>query len=220
MRPIAPLRLPALEDRDAAGSVKPRAAGPGGFDRARIERAVRELLAGLGEDPTRDGLLDTPSRVARAYAEMCAGLTDDAGVHLARQFDQECDGPVVLRDIQFTSICEHHLLPFVGKAHVAYLPGNGKVVGLSKLVRTVEVFARRPQVQERLTLQIASALEEHLSPRGVAVLVQGQHSCMQLRGVRQADPVMTTMSLRGVYRDHPDSRREILTLLQTGAAAG
>ncbi|MBX9737126.1 MAG: GTP cyclohydrolase I, partial [Phycisphaerales bacterium] len=123
-RPTATLRLPAFVDRDEADGGTPDAGGRGVFDHARIERAVRELLLGLGEDPTRDGLLDTPSRVARAYAEMCGGLTEDAGVHLARQFDQECDGPVVLRDIQFTSICEHHLLPFVGKAHVAYLPGN------------------------------------------------------------------------------------------------
>jgi len=189
-------------------------------DGPRIERAVRELLVALGEDPTRDGLLDTPGRVARSIAEMCSGLHENPSLHLQRQFDQECDGPVILRDIEFHSLCEHHLLPFFGNAHIAYLPSGGKVVGLSKLARAVDGFARRPQVQERLTLQVADAIEDQLAPLGVAVVIEGRHTCMQMRGVHQHSSVMTTISLRGVYRDSPDSRREILSLLKGGTHVG
>ena len=159
-----------------------------GVDVPRIERAVREILAAIGDDPDREGVADTPNRVARAYGELFAGLNEDAGEHLARQFDQEQAGDdvVLLRNIQFTSMCEHHLLPFTGRAHVAYLPDHGKVTGLSKLARTVDVFARRPQLQERLTAQIAEALQEHLDPRGVAVMIEAEHSCLKLRGGKQA----------------------------------
>lgn len=184
-------------------------------DGGRIERAVREILLALGEDPEREGLRDTPARVARAYGEMFAGLREDAGVHLARQFEQEQAGDdvVVLRGIPFTSVCEHHLLPFTGCAHVAYLPAHGRVTGLSKLARTVDVFARRPQMQERLTGQIADAIVEHLDPRGVAVIVDGQHSCLSLRGVEKHGSEMTTTAFRGVLHADRVLRAEILSLL-------
>lgn len=189
---------------------------PQKIDQPRIERAVREILLAIGENPDRDGLLDTPARVARAYAEIFGGLLADPGEHLARQFDQESDGPVILRDIEFHSVCEHHLLPFMGKAHVAYLPAHGKVVGLSKLARTVEVFAKRPQVQERLTTQIADAIELHLAPAGVAVMIESEHMCMRMRGVGKSESTMVTTSLRGVFRDDPEQRREILSLMRGG----
>jgi len=185
-------------------------------DQARIERAVREILAAIGEDPGREGLLDTPSRVARAYTELFAGMHEDAGVHLARQFDQEHAGDdvVMLRNIQFTSMCEHHLLPFTGRAHVAYLPDHGKVTGLSKLARAVDVFARRPQLQERLTSQIADALCEHLDPRGVAVMVEAEHSCLKLRGAAKHDAEMVTTAFRGVFETDRELRAEALALFR------
>ena len=189
-----------------------------GVDHDRIARAVREILIALGEDPDREGLLDTPSRVARAYAETFAGLREDAGTHLARTFDHEASGDdvVILRNIEFSSLCEHHLAPFLGRVHIAYLPSGGKVTGLSKLARTVDVFARRPQLQERLTAQIADALVEHLQPRGVAVLVEGEHLCMRVRGARKADAMMLTTAIRGVYTGDRDLRREVLALLRGG----
>ncbi len=185
-------------------------------DQARIERAVREILAAIGEDPEREGLLDTPSRVARAYTELFAGMHEDAGVHLAKQFDQEQAGDdlVMLRNIQFTSMCEHHLLPFTGRAHVAYLPDHGKVTGLSKLARAVDVFARRPQLQERLTSQIADALVEHLDPRGVAVMVEADHSCLKLRGASKHDAEMVTTAFRGVFETDRELRAEALALFR------
>jgi GTP cyclohydrolase I len=191
-----------------------------GVDQERIARAVREILLAVGEDPDREGLLDTPARVARAYAETLAGLREDAGVHLARTFEHEAAGDdvVVLRNIEFASLCEHHLAPFLGRAHVAYLPSGGRVTGLSKLARTVDVFARRPQLQERLTAQIADALALHLEPRGVAVLVEGEHLCMRVRGARKADAQMVTTALRGVYTEDRELRREVLALLR-GAGA-
>ncbi len=171
--------------RDAKGSVaeSPRhqvAVPP--IDHPRIERAVREILFAIGEDPDREGLLETPARVARAWEEIVGGLRQDAGDHLARTFAHEGGDLVVLRDIEFWSLCEHHLLPFSGRAHVAYRPGNGRVVGLSKLARTVDVYARRPQLQERLTAQVADALMEHLDPEGVSVIVEAEHLCMRMRG--------------------------------------
>jgi GTP cyclohydrolase I len=187
-----------------------------GVDHDRIARAVREILIAVGEDPDREGLLDTPARVARAYAETFAGLREDAGTHLARTFDHEASGDdvVMLRNIEFASLCEHHLAPFLGRAHVAYLPSGGKVTGLSKLARTVDVFARRPQLQERLTSQIADALVEHLQPRGVAVLIEGEHLCMRVRGARKADAQMVTTAMRGVYTEDRELRREVLALLR------
>lgn len=185
-----------------------------GVDHARIEAAVREILRAIGENPERDGLLDTPARVARAYSEIFAGLSQDPAEHLSRVFDQESDGPVVLRGIPFTSMCEHHLLPFVGTVDVAYLPAGGKVVGLSKLARTVEVFARRPQVQERLTGQIAEAIEENLRPAGVAVVVRSAHMCMSIRGVGKSGSEMVTTAMRGVFQTDVAQRREILALMK------
>ena len=186
-------------------------------DLPRIERSVREILLAIGEDPDREGLRDTPQRVARACREMFAGMHEDAGVHLARQFDQQpagADEVVMLRNIQFTSMCEHHLLPFTGRAHVAYLPAHGKVTGLSKLARTVDVFARRPQLQERLTGQIADALVEHLDSRGVAVLIEAEHSCLKMRGAAKHEAAMVTTAFRGVFTTDRELRAETLALMR------
>ena len=190
------------------------------IDMCAAEAAVRDLLIAIGEDPDREGLLDTPTRVAKALVELTAGRWESPDIHLARQFSQEYDEVVVLKDIEFNSMCEHHLLPFTGRAHVAYLPGNGKVVGLSKLARVVDVYARRPQLQERLTNQIAEALVEHLRADGVAVLVQAEHMCMKLRGVQKSEPVMETLAMRGVFKTDSDMRREILDQLQRRHLAG
>jgi GTP cyclohydrolase I len=197
-------------------ALEPSGPEPGvGVDEARIERAVREILVAIGEDPDREGLLDTPSRVARAYREIFSGMREDAGVHLARQFAQEQAGDdvVILRDIDFVSVCEHHLMPFIGRAHVAYLPAHGRVTGLSKLARTVDVYARRPQLQERLTAQVADALVEHLDPRGVAVMVEAEHSCLKLRGARKTGAEMVTTALRGDFLEDRGLRAEVLGLL-------
>jgi len=183
-------------------------------DLPRIQAAVRDILIAIGEDPDRDGLRDTPRRVAKAYAELFRGLNDSAGKHLSRVFEEQSDEVIALRDIDFFSLCEHHLLPFSGKAHVAYLPGNGKVVGLSKLARTVEVFARRPQAQERLTNQIADAIETHLDAAGVAVIIESEHLCMKMRGVAKPHGVMVTSAMRGTFRNDPAARQEVLALLQ------
>lgn len=185
-------------------------------DMGRVEAAVREMLLGLGEDPDREGLVDTPTRVARAYRELLIGMREDAGIHLERQFEQPHSGDdtVMLRNIDFVSVCEHHLLPFTGRAHVAYLPSHGRVTGLSKLARTVDVFARRPQLQERFTAQIADALVEHLDPRGVAVIVEAEHSCLKLRGARKSDTEMVTTALRGELRCDRELRAEVLSLLR------
>jgi GTP cyclohydrolase IA len=184
-------------------------------DVARVARGVREILLGLGEDPDREGLRETPARVARAYRELIAGTREDAGEHLARVFDQESKGDdvVVLRGIGFVSVCEHHLLPFTGVAHVAYLPGGGRVAGLSKLARTVDVYARRLQLQERLTSQVADALIEHLAPRGAAVVVEAEHSCLRLRGARKEDTHMVTTAFRGALADDRTLRGEVLSLM-------
>lgn len=188
----------------------------GSVDMPRVEAAVREMLLGLGEDPDREGLRDTPARVARAYREILSGMREDPGVHLARQFSQEQTGDdlVILRDIDFVSVCEHHFLPFTGKAHVAYLPDHGMVTGLSKLARTVDVFARRPQLQEQLTGQIADALVQHLDPRGVAVVIQAEHSCLKLRGARKAHTEMVTTAFRGELRWDRALRNEVLGLMK------
>lgn len=185
-------------------------------DLARIETAVRAILAAVGEDPDRNGLLETPERVARMYAEMFAGLKTDPGRHLAKVFDEEYDEIVLVSDISFCSMCEHHLLPFTGRAHIAYLP-SGKVVGLSKLARVVEEVARRPQVQERLTQTVADLIEERLSARGVAVVVESTHSCMTMRGVRKPGSMCLTSAMRGIFRDDPKSRAEVLGLINRGS---
>ena len=186
--------------------------GPMRVDLPRLERAVREILIAVGEDPEREGLLKTPNRVARAYGELLTGLHEDPRVHLRTVFHERYDEIVLLRDIEFHSLCEHHLLPFTGKAHVAYLP-DGRVVGLSKLARLVEGYARRPQVQERLTTQIADALMEELNPLGAACVIEAAHTCMTIRGVKKPGSTMVTSALRGIFKENPASRSEVLSLM-------
>ena len=181
-------------------------------DLARMERAVREILTALGEDPDREGLKLTPRRVARAYAELTAGFKEDPRRHLATVFHETYDQVVLLRDIEFHSLCEHHLMPFTGKAHVAYLP-DGRVVGLSKLARLVEGYARRLQVQERLTTQIADALWDELKPLGAACVIEAAHTCMTIRGVQKPGSTMVTSALRGVFKENPSTRLELMSLI-------
>ena len=187
-----------------------------GVDQARAEAAVRELLRAVGEDPDRDGLLETPARVARAYAELFAGLRQDAAEVLATTFSIDHEEMIIVRDIELFSTCEHHLLPFHGVAHVGYIPNeSGVVTGLSKLARLVEVFARRPQVQERITTQIADALVEHLQARGVIVVIEAEHLCMTMRGVRKPGARTITSAVRGQLRDSA-TRSEAMSLLLGG----
>lgn len=191
--------------------------GDPGIDRPRVERAVREILLAVGEDPDREGLQDTPRRVAKAYEEIFSGLRECPSGHLGRVFSQSTEEAVLVGDIAFHSMCEHHLLPFHGRAHVIYLPSDGRVVGVSKLARTVEVFARRPQLQERLTEQIADALEEHLGCTGCAVLIEAEHLCMRMRGVRSPEARMTTTARRGIYRRDAALGRDALDALRSAA---
>jgi GTP cyclohydrolase I len=184
----------------------------GPVDLPRIERAVKEILAAVGEDPDREGLLETPARVARMYAEMFAGLKVDPRQHLQKVFTEQYDEVVLVRDISFCSMCEHHLLPFMGHAHVAYVP-DGKVVGLSKLARVVEVVSRRPQVQERMTEDIATMLVEELGAKGVAVVIEASHSCMTIRGIKKPGSSMVTSALKGLFRSNVSSRAEVLQLI-------
>jgi GTP cyclohydrolase I len=186
------------------------------IDHARLRRAVREILLAIGEDPDREGLLDTPDRVARMYADVFAGLHTDPAVHLQKTFTQKHDEMVLVKDIEFASCCEHHLLPFFGKAHIAYLP-NGQIVGLSKLARVVDAVARRPQVQERMTEEIAELIMTHLKARGVAVIVEASHSCMTVRGVRKPAAMTITSSMRGGFLDNPATRAELMALVFGGA---
>jgi len=181
-------------------------------DLKSIERAVRDILTAVGEDPDREGLQETPARVARMYAEMFSGLHDDPRVHLKKVFSEKYDEVVVVRDIAFSSMCEHHLLPFSGKAHIGYIP-DGRVVGLSKLVRVVESVARRPQVQERMTETIADLLVSELNAKGVAVIVEASHSCMTIRGVCKPDSLCVTSAMKGIFRSNISSRSEILQLM-------
>lgn len=190
---------------------------PDDVDLGRIEAAVREILLAVGEDPERDGLLETPGRVARSYGEVFAGLRADPAELLATTFDIDHDELVIVRDIELYSTCEHHLVPFHGVAHVGYLPGSsGKVTGLSKIARLVDLFAKRPQVQERLTSQVADALVEHLDVAGVIVVVEAEHLCMSMRGVRKPGSRTITSAVRGQLRDST-TRAEAMALL-TGAA--
>jgi GTP cyclohydrolase I len=185
-----------------------------GFDLPRIERAVREILFAIGEDPDRDGLRDTPARVARAYAEQFGGLDMNPSDVLTTLFDADHDEMVIVRDIELYSMCEHHLVPFVGKAHVGYIPNEkGQITGLSKLARLVDVFARRPQVQERMTSQIADALMESLEPRGVIVIIEAEHLCMSMRGVRKPGAKTVTSAVRGSFLDSESTRAEAMALL-------
>jgi GTP cyclohydrolase I len=181
-------------------------------DLKRIAAGVREILIGIGEDPDREGLRDTPQRVARMYAEMFSGMRQDPSEHLKIFFSENYDEIVVLRGVPFFSMCEHHLLPFEGQAHIAYLPG-GQVVGLSKLARIVDAFAHRPQVQERLTMQIADLLMEKAKARGVAVVLEAVHGCMSCRGVKKPGSVMVTSAVRGYCRTNATTRAEVMSLL-------
>ena len=186
----------------------------GPVDRDRIERAVREILAAIGEDPDRDGLLRTPGRVADMYAEICAGLSQDPTSHLVVTFEADHDEMVLVRDIALYSICEHHLVPFHGRAHVAYIPGDdGRITGLSKLARLVDGFAKRPQVQERLTTQIADALVKALAPSGAFVMIEAEHLCMSMRGVRKPGTLTVTSAVRGLFKDNPSTRAEVMAML-------
>ncbi len=181
-------------------------------DEARIGRAVREILIAVGEDPDREGLRETPARVARMYAELMSGLRVDPKIHLEKCFTEKYDEVVLVRDIHFASLCEHHLLPFVGRAHVAYLPA-GRVIGLSKLARVVEALARRPQVQERMTEEIANLLSTELHARGVAVVIEATHTCMTIRGVQKRDSLCVTSALKGLFRTNQATRSEVLQLI-------
>ena len=201
------LATPTLADLASVAAV-----GGAPVDHVRIRRAVREILLAVGEDPDREGLRETPDRVARMYAEIFAGLHLDPAVHLHKTFTQQADEMVLVKDIEFASCCEHHLLPFTGKAHIGYLP-DGKVVGLSKLARVVDAIARRPQVQERMTEQIADLIMNEVHPRGVAVIVEASHSCMTIRGVRKPGSMTTTSAVRGLLKSNPATRAEFMSLV-------
>jgi GTP cyclohydrolase IA len=181
-------------------------------DFPRIERAVREILAAVGEDPDREGLLETPARVARMYAEVFAGLREEPAALLRKTFTQKYDEMVLVKDITFESMCEHHLLPFIGRGHVAYLP-NGKIVGLSKLARVLEVVSRRPQVQERITETVADLIEQELQPKGVAVVLEAEHFCMCMRGVRKPGSLTVTSAMRGSFKTNHSTRMELMSLI-------
>jgi GTP cyclohydrolase I len=204
---------------DGAGGPVGAAVAPEwpGFDAVRAEAAVRELLLAIGEDPDREGLRDTPARVARAYQELFAGLRADPAAVLDRTFSEDHQELVLVRDIPMFSMCEHHLLPFHGVAHVAYIPGtDGHVTGLSKLARLVDLYARRPQVQERLTSQVADALADRLGARGVLVVIDAEHQCMSARGVRKPGARTTTSAVRGSLKSSASTRAEALNLIRGG----
>jgi GTP cyclohydrolase IA len=185
-----------------------------GVDIERLEQAVREILLAIGEDPDRDGLLRTPHRVAEMYAEICSGLHEDPSQHLIVTFEANHDEMVLVRDIALYSLCEHHLAPFHGRAHVAYIPGDdGRITGLSKLARLVDGFAKRPQVQERLTTQIADAIVEVLQPRGAFVMIEAEHLCMSMRGVRKPGTLTLTSAVRGLFKDSAATRAEVMSLI-------
>ena len=186
------------------------------MDKERIERAVRDILEAIGEDPDRPGLKETPSRVARMYEEVFSGLNEDAHVHLKLFDEPGNDEMVIVRDIPMYSMCEHHLLPFIGKAHIAYIPADGRIIGLSKLARIVNVYAKRPQVQERLTSQIADFLFDELGAKSVAVIVEAEHLCMTMRGAKAAGAVTQTSALRGTARSDARTRAEVMALLTGG----
>jgi GTP cyclohydrolase I len=184
-------------------------------DTSRIERAIAELLEALGEDPTRDGLVRTPERVAKMYAELFAGFGQNPADHLEVTFAADHDEMVMVRDIPFASLCEHHLIPFIGKAHVAYIPGDdGRITGLSKLARLVDGYARRLQVQERMTTEIADAIEEALVPRGVLVVVEAEHLCMSMRGVKKSGTSTVTSAVRGLFRSDASTRMEAMQFVR------
>ena len=210
-----PRRWQALNDHQDQASHKNGQTHLNGPDNERVEKAVRELISALGENPDREGLKETPARIARMYAEVFAGLYMDPTEYLNTQFDEGHDEMVILRDIPFYSMCEHHFLPFHGVAHVGYIP-EGKIVGLSKLARVVEGFARRPQVQERLTAQIADAIMAALEPDGAAVVIECQHLCMTMRGVRKPGSIMVTSAVRGLFKRSAITRSEFFALVKNG----
>ncbi|MFB3892436.1 MAG: GTP cyclohydrolase I FolE [Phycisphaerae bacterium] len=201
-------KLASLRRKRPAGIARPKLE----IDLPTIENAVRQILIAVGEDVSRDGLLNTPKRVARMYAELLGGLREDPAVHLTAAFTERYDEMVVLRDISFNSMCEHHLLPFVGKAHVAYLP-RGRVIGVSKLARVIDVLARRPQVQERLTSQIADLLMQRLEAIGVGVILEAHHTCMTVRGVKKPGSIMVTSAMRGTFKNNLATRSEAINLM-------
>lgn len=189
------------------------------IDKARIERAVREILAAVGEDPDRDGLVETPARVARMYEEIFSGLSEDPGEHLKVTFEADHDEIVMVKDIPTYSLCEHHLLPWFGRAHVAYIPNeDGRISGLSKLARLVDGYARRPQVQERLTTQVADTVVRMLEPRGVLVVVEAEHMCMSMRGVHKPGTTTVTSAVRGVFRSNAATRAEAMAFIRSGSS--
>jgi GTP cyclohydrolase IA len=199
-----------IAERDGASL-----AGSGRIDLERIRRAVREILYAVGEDPDREGLVDTPDRVARMYAEVFRGLHQDPRVHLEKRFTQKYDEMLLIKDIRFESFCEHHLLPFVGQAHVAYIP-NGEVIGLSKIPRVIEVLSKRPQMQERLTEELADLLMNELDAKGVGVVVEATHSCMTIRGVHKPGSSFVTSAMRGVFKERLATRTEVMSLIFGG----
>lgn len=184
------------------------------MDKERIQNAVREILIAVGEDPDREGLLETPKRVANMYEEIFTGLTEDPKQHIKLFNEQSNDEMVIVKDIPFYSMCEHHLLPFFGKAHIGYIPSDNKIIGLSKLARIVDNFAKKPQVQERLTSDIADFLNDNLQPKGVAVIMEAEHMCMTMRGARAAGSKTQTSALRGIMRTDAKTRAEVLSLLK------
>lgn len=184
------------------------------MDKERIQNAVREILIAVGEDPYREGLVETPKRVANMYEEIFAGLTEDPKQHIKLFNEQSNDEMVIVKDIPFYSMCEHHLLPFFGKAHIGYIPSDNKIIGLSKLARIVDNFAKKPQVQERLTSDIADFLNDNLQPKGVAVIMEAEHMCMTMRGARAAGSKTQTSALRGIMRTDAKTRAEVLSLLK------
>ena len=182
-------------------------------DKAKVEQAIRLLLEGIGENPDREGLKDTPDRIARMCTEIYGGLDEEAYQHLLKQFQVENNEMVLEKDITFYSMCEHHLMPFYGKAHIAYIP-NGKVTGLSKLARTVDVYARRPQIQERLTVQIADALDRVLEPKGVMVMLEAEHTCMTMRGIKKPGSKTMTVITRGEFKNNIELQKQFLAMVK------
>ncbi|MFH2033397.1 MAG: GTP cyclohydrolase I FolE [Candidatus Margulisiibacteriota bacterium] len=186
------------------------------INQKKIERAVKDILLAIGEDPSREGLRDTPRRVAKMYAELFAGLHKDPAKEISIFHNEDHDEMVMVKDIPFYSMCEHHFVPFIGKAHVVYIPNKGRVTGLSKLVRVIEAFAKRPQVQERLTTQIANTLMQKLKPQGVMVIIEAEHLCMSMRGVKKPGTLTVTSAVRGVLQKNAKTRMEALSLIKGG----
>lgn len=182
-------------------------------DKDKVREGITLLLEGIGEDPLREGLIDTPDRVARMYEELCQGMEEDPGEQLSKAFHAENNEMILEKDITFYSICEHHLMPFYGKAHLAYIP-NGKVTGLSKLARTVEVYSRRPQIQERLTVQIADALERTLDPKGIMVMLEAEHTCMTMRGIKKPGSKTITTVTRGAFTEDKELQKMFLSMVK------